>query len=117
MIVIHDQEKPMDQPTSRLNLRLPESVPAEERRGQTPTELPAQSLEDRRRVNRICDALLATRYAPLGAVEVHVQGQLVILRGRVPSYYLKQVAQSVTLAVAGGHQVRNELDVPDQRDA
>ena len=56
-------------------------------------------------------ALCATGYGPLRDIEVLVQAQLVILGGRVPSYYLKQVAQTTALAVAGARQVRNDLDV------
>ncbi|SRR6266566_4867277 len=34
------------------------------------------------------------------------------LRGEVPTYYLKQLAQSLLLSMSGGHRVRNELIVP-----
>jgi hypothetical protein len=33
------------------------------------------------------------------------------LRGEVPTYYLKQVAQSLLLSMNGGHPIRNELTV------
>jgi osmotically-inducible protein OsmY len=35
----------------------------------------------------------------------------VILQGRVPSYYLKQMAQSVTLAVVGVKSLENQIAV------
>jgi hypothetical protein len=60
---------------------------------------------------RIKRALHTTGYGPLRCIEVAVQERLVILSGRVPSYYLKQIAQAVALAVPGTHQVRNDLDV------
>jgi osmotically-inducible protein OsmY len=47
----------------------------------------------------------------LRAVEVSVKTRAVILRGRVPSYYLKQIAQETALAVPGTHQIHNDLDV------
>jgi hypothetical protein len=56
-------------------------------------------------------ALCATGYGPLRAIEVTVHARLVILGGRVPSYYLKQVAQTTALAVPGARQIRNDLDV------
>jgi osmotically-inducible protein OsmY len=33
------------------------------------------------------------------------------LRGEVPTYYLKQVAQSLLLSVSGDHRIQNELIV------
>ncbi len=33
------------------------------------------------------------------------------LRGEVPTYYLKQVAQTLLLSLGGGHPIRNELTV------
>ncbi len=56
-------------------------------------------------------ALRATGYGSLRGIKVTVRGRLVILGGRVPSYYLKQVAQTTALAVPGALHVRNGLDV------
>ena len=56
-------------------------------------------------------ALRATGYGSLRGVEVAGHARLVILKGRVPSYYLKQVAQATALAVPGVPQVRNHLEV------
>ena len=56
-------------------------------------------------------ALRATGYGSLRGVEVTARERMVILKGRVPSYYLKQVAQAAALAVPGGHQIRNDLEV------
>jgi osmotically-inducible protein OsmY len=60
---------------------------------------------------RVERALCATGYGPLRGIEVTVQARLVILGGRVPSYHLKQVAQTTALAVPGADRVRNDLDV------
>jgi hypothetical protein len=46
----------------------------------------------------------------LGVVAVN-SGRTVVLRGTIPSYYLKQLAQTVVMAVPGVEGVRNELDV------
>ncbi len=73
--------------------------------------LAAQSLVDLCLAERIERALRATGYSPLRAVAVAVCGRLVILRGRVPSYYLKQLAQAAAMEVAGVGEVRNDVQV------
>ncbi len=50
-------------------------------------------------------------YPSLRRISCRLVGSGLILRGRVPSYYLKQVAQSVAVSVAGVPAVRNELEV------
>jgi osmotically-inducible protein OsmY len=69
------------------------------------------SREELRLTERVERALRATGYGPLRGVAVAVRARLVILGGRVPSYYLKQIAQTTALAVPGALQVRNDLDV------
>jgi osmotically-inducible protein OsmY len=64
--------------------------------------------------SKIEQALRATAYAPLRTLQVRVAEGLAILRGPVPSYYLKQVAQAVALGVTGISDVHNELDVVPQ---
>jgi osmotically-inducible protein OsmY len=78
---------------------------------QAPAALLHQALEDLRLAERVEQALRATRYGPLRGIEVAVQARLIILRGQVPSYYLKQAAQAIALAVPGAHELRNHLDV------
>jgi osmotically-inducible protein OsmY len=73
--------------------------------------LPGESQEDFRLTERVARALRATGYGPLREVEVAVHVRIVTLRGRVPSYYLKQVAQTTALPVPGVQQVRNDLEV------
>ncbi len=71
----------------------------------------APNPDDLRLAERVGRALRATGYGPLRDVEVTARARLVVLRGRVPSYYMKQVAQTIALAVAGAQDVRNHLDV------
>ena len=78
---------------------------------QATAPLLTQSLEDHRLAERVERALRATGYGALRTVRVSVNARVVILGGRVSSYYLKQVAQATALAVPGAHQIRNGLDV------
>jgi osmotically-inducible protein OsmY len=78
---------------------------------QATAPLLTQSLEDRHLAERVERALGATGYGVLRTVRVTVNSRVVILGGRVCSYYLKQVAQATALAVPGTHQIRNDLDV------
>jgi osmotically-inducible protein OsmY len=70
-----------------------------------------QSPEDLRLAERVEHALRATGYWPLRGIEVLVNARIVCLEGRVPRYYLKQMAQVTALAVSGTQQVRNNLEV------
>jgi hypothetical protein len=72
---------------------------------------PTLRLEDLCLAERVERALCGTGYQALRAVEVAVCGPLIILRGRVPSYYLKQLAQAAALEVDGVRELRNDLDV------
>lgn len=60
---------------------------------------------------RVEHALHATGYWALRTIAVSVHGRSVTLAGRVPTYYLKQVAQAAALGVPGILQVRNALEV------
>jgi osmotically-inducible protein OsmY len=101
----------MAQPTNLLNL------PARERTGEETDAalrtalLLRQSREDCCLAERVQRALRGTGYGPLRGVEVTVRAGLVILGGRVPNYYLKQLAQATALSVPGARRVRNDLDV------
>jgi osmotically-inducible protein OsmY len=65
----------------------------------------------RRLSEQIIQVLRATGYLPLRDLDIFAAEGFVILRGRVPSYYLKQVAQAAVLGLPGVEEVRNELDV------
>jgi len=47
-----------------------------------------------------------------GHLEVSTSDDVVRLRGRVASYYQKQVAQTAALRIIGSRQLVNELEVP-----
>jgi osmotically-inducible protein OsmY len=70
-----------------------------------------QSLEDLRLAEQVERALRATGHRALRNIAVSVHARVVTLSGPVPSYYLKQVAQTTARTVLGAHQVRNEVDV------
>jgi osmotically-inducible protein OsmY len=91
-------------PTGEYRAAEPDKAP-------TAAPLLPPSLEDLCVAERVERALRATGYGPLRGVEVSVRSRLVILGGRVPSYYLKQVAQTTAQAVPGVHQVCNNLEV------
>jgi osmotically-inducible protein OsmY len=69
---------------------------------------PKQCLEDLSLAERV---MRATGYGALRNIDVHVYRSYVILGGRVPSYFMKQVAQMTALTVPGARHVRNDLDV------
>jgi osmotically-inducible protein OsmY len=56
-------------------------------------------------------ALRNSPYLALRNVTCDYQGGVLILRGCLPTYYLKQVAQAVVARVEGVRQVANEIDV------
>jgi len=86
--------------------------PTEEKHAPEATApLLTQSLEDQHLAERVERALRARGYWALRTVRVSVNARIVILRGRVCSYYLKQLAQETARAVPGAHQIRNDLDV------
>lgn len=59
----------------------------------------------------IQDALHLAGYGELRRVQVECDCDAVTISGRVPTYYLKQLAQSIALDVPGIGQIRNELHV------
>ena len=67
--------------------------------------------DDPRLAESVERALRATGYGSLRGIEVAGRARLVILKGRVPSYYLKQMAQETALSVPNVDQVRNDLEV------
>jgi osmotically-inducible protein OsmY len=97
----------MAQPVPHLILPKGEQMNAD---GAAATPL-TQSVVDLDLAARVGCAVRTTGYAPLGSVEVAVHERLVILRGQVPSYHLKQVAQATALAVPGAKKARSDLEV------
>jgi osmotically-inducible protein OsmY len=101
----------MSQPTTLPSRPTQEPTGRERNAVRVTTIIPNQNLEDLELVERVRLALCATGYGPLRAVEVTVDGRRVLLRGRVPSYYLKQMAQATALTVLGTRQIHNDLEV------
>lgn len=60
---------------------------------------------------RIGRAFRESGYPRLRTLTVDVEGGMVVLRGRVPSYYFKQVAQTVAMNAVRPAAIRNDLDV------
>lgn len=73
------------------------------------------SLASAELLRRIDQALRATAYLPIRGLEFTVAEGLVILRGRLPSYYLKQMAQEVVRSVPGVNEVYVDLEVVSPR--
>lgn len=78
---------------------------------QATAALLSQSLEDLHLTERVDHALRATGYGALRTIDVSVNARIVHLVGRVPSYYLKQIALSTALATPGVHRIHDDLDV------
>jgi osmotically-inducible protein OsmY len=68
----------------------------------------AESSGDLRLAERVERAVRATGYPPLRAIEVAACERLIILRGQVPTFYMKQMAQAAAVAVPGVHELRND---------
>ena len=62
-------------------------------------------------VGQITAALAATGRAGLRDLDVVASGGQVVLRGRVNSYFHKQLAQAAALSVTGVGRVKNEVEV------
>lgn len=67
--------------------------------------------ESTRVAGEVARAISATGRFSRSHLDVSVSGGVVTLRGRVSSYYEKQMAQTAALTVAGVCQLQNELDV------
>lgn len=79
--------------------------------GKTGTLSMVASPENARVAREIAGALAATGRGPLRSVSVSVADGVITLRGRVPSYYLKQLAQTAALRLCGERGLYNEVDV------
>ncbi len=61
-------------------------------------------------------ALAASRYFALRAIRCQYHEGVVTLRGRAPTFYLKQLAQTIVLRIPGVEEVVNriQVDSPDE---
>lgn len=66
---------------------------------------------DERLIAAVKCAMLESGYLFLRRLNVFVDDGMVVLRGKVATFYLKQVAQETVLATDGVSGIRNELDV------
>lgn len=66
-------------------------------------------------LDAVAHALRRTGYSPLRDVQVECERGRVVLSGRVPSYHLKQMAQTVALEIAGVLRLQNDIDVGNAR--
>ena len=80
--------------------------------GSNLAEAPSQSTALTRRV---MEQLAGGSYAVLRNVECFEQEGRIVLRGSVPSFFLKQMAQSIVAKVPGVATVDNQLVVDDHR--
>lgn len=69
------------------------------------------STPDQRLVQTIQLALDKSSYLQLRGLEVRVDQERVHVRGRLPSYYLKQLATHIISEVPGVQSVVDEIDV------
>ena len=74
-----------------------------------PFSLPAE--DNRLTEGRIIRSLYEADYLQLRDVQVCADDGSIVLRGKVSSYYLKQLSQSIAMAIAERYKLRNELDV------
>ncbi|HEX3315713.1 MAG TPA: hypothetical protein VHR72_12510 [Gemmataceae bacterium] len=56
-------------------------------------------------------ALKASFYAPVRRLSVHGSEGVLVISGRVESYYFKQVAQEVLMQLRGNLRLDNQVDV------
>jgi osmotically-inducible protein OsmY len=60
-------------------------------------------------------ALRRAPHVPVHSIVWEIEDATIVLRGRVRSFYLKQLAQSVVLGVPGIARVINEIEVEGRR--
>ena len=66
----------------------------------------------------IQDRFHRSPYLPLRYIECRLDDGVLVLRGRVPTFYLKQLAQTIGHSLKGIQRVVNELrvDFPRRKD-
>jgi osmotically-inducible protein OsmY len=101
----------MDQSAALVILPTPGSTDRQVDHIQALVSFFRQSREDLHLTNSVECALRGTGYAPLRCIKVTVHVGLITLEGQVPSYHLKQLAQTTALAVPGAQQTCNKLEV------
>ena len=86
-------------------------MPAPARSASNYFEVTADWLQDSEWVYEARQVLRATGYPQFRSIEVMITDGIATIRGTVPTYYLKQMAQSVLMDLEGVRAVQNELAV------
>ncbi|MBL9123011.1 MAG: BON domain-containing protein [Planctomycetaceae bacterium] len=74
--------------------------------------IPAAGASVRRGVaDRVSERLAQSPYFPVRGVWCDYHEGVLCLRGRVPSYYLKQIAQTIACQVEGVEECMNRIEV------
>jgi len=60
---------------------------------------------------RALEAFRSSGYSSLHAIVCRYHNNSMILRGTVPTQYLKQIAQNLVLNLRGVQKIRNEIEV------
>ncbi|MBL8800088.1 MAG: BON domain-containing protein [Planctomycetia bacterium] len=62
--------------------------------------------------NELAENLLRrSHHLALRRIDCEMQGNVLVLRGCLPSYFLKQVAQSTVAQAEGVQEIENEIEV------
>jgi osmotically-inducible protein OsmY len=69
------------------------------------------TVSHRQLAQEVARAIAATGRFRQDQLDVSASDGVITLRGRVASYYQKQVAQTAALSIAGPGRLRNELEV------
>jgi osmotically-inducible protein OsmY len=76
------------------------------------------ALSDRPETGKLAESRLRrSAYLALQHLSCEFRGGVLTLRGRVPSYYLKQVALAVVATVEGIQRIDDQLEVAPHADA
>ena len=62
-------------------------------------------------INEAQDALDTSQAIPLRGLQLSKEGGIVIIRGTVPTFYMKQLAQETIRHKINGSQMKNALEV------
>ena len=80
-------------------------------RSVVPISAPAEEISLERAAASIREELAASPYAPLRRVSCVLEGDTLILSGRVPSFYLKQLAQKSAIDHKAVEKIVNRIEV------
>ncbi len=79
--------------------------------GQTIDRQHQQHSADQQIVERVQDVLNSSGYPQLRQLRIHFDHGRVTLQGRLATYYLKQLAQTLVLSVEGVRDLDNDVKV------